>query len=231
MKIFQLNFVFAHIVFKDAFLYFTETDSLFKISENGTLSTLQTLDRENKSSYTLTIIAKDHGKPQLSGQQTVRVTVLDINDNAPMFCDSEKGCSAEIKERHSSIVEESPQNSVAALLVAKDDDDGNNKTIVYSLQGDARALQFFSINSRTGIVKLAQPVNLNRLVELGLLAKNGTDNATLIVTVVAADQGTPTSKSTKLKLIVSVMGINDQAPQFKKPVFSFNVSEDFNVGR
>ena len=231
MKIFQLNFVFAYIVFTEVFLYFSETDSLFKISENGILSTLQTLDRETKSSYTLTVIAKDHGKPQLSSQHTIRVTVLDVNDNAPVFCDSEKGYSSEIKERHSSIVEESPQDSVVALLVAKDADEGNNGTIMYSVEGDHSVTQFFSIIKDTGIVKLAQPVNLNRLVELGLLAKNGTDNATLVVTVVAADQGTPTPKSTRLKLIVSVMGINDQAPQFKRPMFSFNVSEDFKVGR
>ena len=201
------------------------------MSTNGTLSTLQTLDRENKLSYTLTVIAKDHGNPPLSNNHTIRVTVLDINDNYPMFCDGENGCSAEIKEKHTSIVEESPQDSVVALLVAEDADSGNNGTVEYSIEGDTRATQFFHINRNTGIVKLAQSVNLNRLVELRLLAKNGTENASLEVKVVATDQGTPNQKSTPLKLIVSVMGINDQAPQFKLPMFSFNISEDFKVGK
>ena len=175
-------------------------------------------------------MATDHGDPQLSSSQAVRVAVLDINDHTPVFC-NENDCSVDVKEKHSSIVEESPQDSVVAVLVAKDADKGNNGTVIYSIEGDPRATQFIKINKNTGLVKLAQSVNLNRLVDLGLLPKNETENASLEVTVVATDQGMPKPKSTSLMLVVSIMGINDQAPEFKLPVFSFNVSEDFKVGK
>lgn len=210
--------------------YISETDSLFNITDDGILSTLQPLDRETRPSYTLTVIAIDHGDPQLSSSQTVRVVILDVNDNYPLFC-MESNCTADFKEAQSYIVEKSPTGSVVALLVAKDIDEGNNASLMYSIKGDEKQTQFFTINRNTGLVTLKQSVDINRLVDLHIISENETDNAAIEVTVVATDQGTPNPLSTNLTLIVSVEGINDDAPVFKKPLFSFNVSEDLKIGK
>lgn len=53
-------------------------------SATGALSCAN-LDRETVSKYTLTISAKDKGRPSLEAQCNITVFVMDINDNAPTF--------------------------------------------------------------------------------------------------------------------------------------------------
>ena len=48
----------------------------------------QALDRETKRDYTLTVVGTDSGSPQRSGSTRVHITVLDENDNSPMFSEA-----------------------------------------------------------------------------------------------------------------------------------------------
>lgn len=43
------------------------------------------LDAEIRNTYRLTIIATDDGIPQLTGTATIRINVIDVNDNPPSF--------------------------------------------------------------------------------------------------------------------------------------------------
>lgn len=43
------------------------------------------LDREIRDTYHLTIIATDDGTPQLTGTCTLRISIIDMNDNQPVF--------------------------------------------------------------------------------------------------------------------------------------------------
>lgn len=47
--------------------------------------TTSPLDREAKSLYKLTILAKDAGTPPLSSEKTITAVVSDVNDNKPEF--------------------------------------------------------------------------------------------------------------------------------------------------
>ncbi|KAG7272328.1 hypothetical protein CRUP_011253 [Coryphaenoides rupestris] len=51
----------------------------------GSLSIAKPLDREDEDTFNLTVVAKDHGKPQRSSSQLLRVHVIDVNDEAPRF--------------------------------------------------------------------------------------------------------------------------------------------------
>jgi hypothetical protein len=55
----------------------------FLVLPNGNVNTNKPLDREKHSSYEFTVIAKDHGYPQLSASIGVKVYVSDDNDNRP----------------------------------------------------------------------------------------------------------------------------------------------------
>lgn len=61
----------------------SDLDFPFLVLPNGNVNTNKPLDREKHSSYEFTIIATDHGYPQLSASIEVKVYVSDDNDNKP----------------------------------------------------------------------------------------------------------------------------------------------------
>lgn len=52
---------------------------------SGLVKTNIVLDREIRDTYRLTVIATDEGSPQLTGTSTLRVNIVDVNDNQPTF--------------------------------------------------------------------------------------------------------------------------------------------------
>lgn len=52
---------------------------------DGVLRVARQLDRENKANYSLRIQARDRGDPIRTSLQMIYVTVLDENDNSPIF--------------------------------------------------------------------------------------------------------------------------------------------------
>lgn len=67
-----------------------------KTSNNKATLKAKKLDRETRSSYSLTIRANDRGTPSLSSTVVATVTVDDLNDNKPIF--TENVYTSKIKE-------------------------------------------------------------------------------------------------------------------------------------
>ncbi|XP_072486697.1 protocadherin beta-2-like [Notamacropus eugenii] len=82
-----------------------------------------TLDREEQSEVSLTLTAVDGGVPPRSGTAQVRVLVVDINDNAPVFTQSQY----EVQ-----IPEDSSIGSKVVTVTATDIDAGNYGEISYT---------------------------------------------------------------------------------------------------
>ena len=51
----------------------------------GIVTTAKSLDYEIEDSYVLTVVARDGGSPQLTGTATMRIGIVDVNDNQPVF--------------------------------------------------------------------------------------------------------------------------------------------------
>ena len=82
------------------------------------------LDRENQQHIDLLLTAVDGGSPQRSGTVAIHVTVLDANDNAPVF--SQAAYKA-------SIPENAPLETVVVVVRASDADEGVNGEVTYGL--------------------------------------------------------------------------------------------------
>ncbi|KAM4700821.1 cadherin EGF LAG seven-pass G-type receptor 2 isoform 2-T2 [Discoglossus pictus] len=94
-------------------------------STSGIVRTLRRLDRENVAVYRLTAYAVDKGLP--SPHRTpaeVVITVLDVNDNAPVFAKDE----LEVM-----VLENSPLGPPLARITATDPDEGPNAQIMYQI--------------------------------------------------------------------------------------------------
>lgn len=68
-------------------------------SVDGLLRVSGRIDRELRSSYTLSVTARDRGEPPRSTQSQLFVKVLDENDNSPVF--DPKQYSASVAENAS----------------------------------------------------------------------------------------------------------------------------------
>ena len=181
----------------------------FMISSIGEIQTSsQTLDRENISQYTLTVRAEDGGNPSLTALTTVLISILDINDNPPVFTQSTFSTT---------LLESSPPGTVLsgiAILAEDRQDIDANAEIIYLIHPDNATL--FSIHRITGL--------LTTLVSFDY----ETDPTDLEIIVIATDSGSP-PLSAQAVITVSLIDVNEFVPQFTMDSYSVEISEDASV--
>ncbi|TRY90720.1 hypothetical protein DNTS_028511 [Danionella cerebrum] len=119
-------------------------------SENGEVYALKSFDFETLKTFQFHILATDSGSPPLSSNVTVKVFILDQNDNAPviLYPLSTNGSSEG--------VEEIPRNVNAGHLVTKvrayDADVGYNGWLLFSLQ-EVSDHSLFALDRYTGQIR------------------------------------------------------------------------------
>ncbi|XP_060768531.1 protocadherin beta-16-like [Neoarius graeffei] len=105
------------------------------------------LDREKQEQFSLVLTAVDGGDPPLSGTAQIHITVLDANDNAPVF-------TQEVYE--ATIKENSPKGTVVTRVSASDADKGSNGKIRYSIANTLEIIPLlFEINDTNGEIKVS----------------------------------------------------------------------------
>lgn len=156
-------------------------DGDFKIEPSGIIRTNRRLDRENVHVYNLKAFAVDRGTPPLKTPVDIQVTVLDINDNPPVF---------EKDELDIFVEENSPVGTVVAKITATDPDEGTNAQIMYQIvegnnpevfqldlfNGDLTALVDLDYEVKTEYIIVVQatsaPLVSRATVHVKLLDKN-----------------------------------------------------------
>ncbi|XP_062381378.1 protocadherin alpha-8-like [Sardina pilchardus] len=120
-------------------------------SENGKISALKSFDFETVKAFQFDVIAKDSGIPPLSSNVTVKVFILDQNDNSPVILSpvSANG-SAE-------GIEEIPRNVNPGYLVTKvrayDADIGYNGWLLFSIH-EVADHTLFGLDRYTGQIRM-----------------------------------------------------------------------------
>ncbi|RXM29770.1 Cadherin-23 [Acipenser ruthenus] len=164
------------------------------------------LDRETLSDprLELVLIAEDVG--QLNSSAALSITVLDENDNRPVF--NPAVLSVRLREN-------SPAGVVVTQVSASDADSGANGWLTYRIEGGAQ--DRFVMDSSSGVL----------LVGNAMLDREERDSYRLIV--VASDQGTPPLSGTAT-LSVVLEDLNDSRPEFLIPVQTVNIDESTPPG-
>eukprot|EP00105_Crassostrea_gigas_P046218 XP_019930366.1 PREDICTED: protocadherin Fat 4 [Crassostrea gigas] len=178
-----------------------DPDLTCKITKNDTFSLekkenriwliqlIKPLDREQKKHYNLTVTASD-----TKHETWLRfdITIEDINDNAPVFTQSNYSLS---------INEETTKPNITTVQ-AKDSDSGENATIKYKLI-PSKWSSYFHIDPNSGKINLNKTIDRETMGSLGILE----------LTVVAEDGGKPSRNSTAL-ITIKINDINDNVPEF-----------------
>uniref|UniRef100_A0A4W5Q0U8 Cadherin domain-containing protein n=1 Tax=Hucho hucho TaxID=62062 RepID=A0A4W5Q0U8_9TELE len=146
------------------------------------------LDREEKQEMSLLITAVDGGTPQRSGTVVIHVTVLDANDNAPVFSQA---------VYKASLPENSPLDTVVVKVSAKDADEGMNGEVTYEFSRISdKARKVFSLGESTGEIKVIGPIDFegDPKYEMRIEGKDGY------------------GLSSDSKVIIEITDVNDNAP-------------------
>lgn len=164
------------------------------------------LDREAQAEHVLKINGIDGGKPVRSGTASIRIRVLDANDNVPVF--SQRVYKA-------SVPENSAIGTVIAKLNATDFDEGVYGEITYAFSHLSDKIGgLIEINPLTGEVQVAGLIDFEEAGshELDVQAKDGGGQAS------------------HCKLIIDVTDVNDNKPVIEIKSASANVAEDSKPG-
>ncbi|XP_042338580.1 protocadherin alpha-8-like, partial [Plectropomus leopardus] len=169
----------------------------------------KSLDRETAGSHSLVLTALDGGKPAKSGEMNIRVNVLDINDNAPVFS----------QDVYSVMLDENaPVGTTVIQVNATDLDDGPNADVIYSFSSivNRRLLKLFDINSSTGEITVKGLINYE-------------EKDRYEIEIQASDKGLA-PLATQKSVIIKIVDVNDNAPEIEVTSFSSSIPEDSRPG-
>ncbi|KAJ7419437.1 FAT atypical cadherin 3 [Willisornis vidua] len=183
-------------------------DGYFSVDQSSGIIILEhPLDRELQSSYNITVKASDQSIVlTLSSFATVTITVLDINDNPPVF---------ERRDYLVTVPEDTSPGTEVLSVFATSQDIGTNAEIAYLIRSGNEKGKF-RINPKTGVISIFEALDFESCKDFYLVVE-------------AKDGGTP-ALSAVTTVNVNVTDVNDNAPTFSQEVYSAVISEDAAVG-
>lgn len=174
----------------------------------GIVQIKKQIDYEKTKEVNFTVLAFDTGIPQLNTSAFVKVNIVNLNDNEPVFT---------LKQYNVSIDENSPNGTFVVAVRATDKDADEFGEIEYSLVGQNS--EHFSIDSKTGYVTVANSSFLD----------HETVNQT-VIEVVASDKAPGNLKrSVTVPVYIRIKDVNDNAPKFAEKVFDVTVLENIRL--
>ncbi|XP_030744629.2 protocadherin gamma-A3 [Echinops telfairi] len=165
------------------------------------------LDREEENVHQLVLSASDGGDPVRSGDMRIQVVVLDANDNPPEFPQP---------EYHVSVLENVPVGTRLLRVNATDPDEGFNAQVSYTLDKmPGNAAQIFHLDSVTGDLSILRSLDYEDAMfyEIKIEAKDGP------------------GLLSRAKVLVTVLDVNDNAPEVTVTSLTGSVPEDATPGR
>uniref|UniRef100_A0A3B1JM94 Protocadherin 2 gamma 28 n=1 Tax=Astyanax mexicanus TaxID=7994 RepID=A0A3B1JM94_ASTMX len=159
------------------------------------------LDREKQENMSLLLTAIDGGEPVMSGTVQIHITVLDVNDNAPVFT----------KPLYKAVITENAPKGTSILTVnATDQDKGSNGHVGYTISSNINRLsEMFHVDEQ-GVVTLVGDIDYET-------AKH------YQIDIEATDNGGLSDSS---KIMLDVIDVNDNKPLITLMSKSSSILED-----
>ncbi|XP_075825004.1 protocadherin gamma-A4 isoform X14 [Microtus pennsylvanicus] len=164
------------------------------------------LDREEEAVHHLVLTAFDGGDPVRSGTATIQITLIDTNDNAPVFTQP---------EYHVSVKENLPVGTRLLTIKATDPDEGANGEVTYSFRNVRDKIsQLFQLDSLSGDITMLGELDYE-------------DSGFYDVDVEAHDGPGLRARS---KVLVTVLDANDNAPEVTITSLTGSIQEASSPG-
>ncbi|KFO88335.1 Cadherin EGF LAG seven-pass G-type receptor 3, partial [Buceros rhinoceros silvestris] len=179
------------------------------INTSGSIFLEKVLDREEQAFYNLMVIASDQGQPPLSTALNLTVIVGDENDNPPVF----SSVRYEVN-----VFEDEVLGRELLTVTATDMDAGANALVKYRIvsQQPPTSLPVFLVNSTTGQLSLSQQLDYETIKQFEV--------------EVEASDGGQLSLSSNTRVVVHVLDVNDNPPEFNQAAYDIFVLENLPKG-
>lgn len=179
---------------------FFSSNRYFRIDpRTGTVFVDVILDRETDKFLEIDVTAEDLGKPRRTATSTVKVTILDVDDEDPQF----------IREHFEfSVFENSPSGTTVGTVVAFDRDDIPLHSFSYDIDRWRSPWGVFVIDSESGVITTATGAALDRETQ---------PHYALVVLARPVGPGTRQSAVGSCSVAVQVADVNDNRPRFTFP--------------
>lgn len=164
-------------------------------SVTGLITTNIEFDRESSgkfNEFSITVKAKDKGRPHpLSDACSFRIKIIDINDHAPTFYESEYKLSMKQGTQPGQNIQR---------IIANDLDSGKNAEIKYRIEQAGEFAQYFDVDEVTGMIMLRKEITKQ------IRQPN-------MFNLIAEDRGYP-SKSSSVSVSVSFADRDSEPPKW-----------------
>ncbi|XP_030594770.1 protocadherin gamma-A11-like isoform X36 [Archocentrus centrarchus] len=174
------------------------------------------LDREAQEHFSLILTAADGGEPQLSGTMRVEISVLDVNDNAPVF-------TQEVYKV--TIMENAVKGTVLCTVTATDADEGSNGKVMYSITNTLDDVPvMFHIAEESGELSITGNLDYEKaqVYEIHLQASDDgglTDSAKILVEITDTNDNHPSlnimsktnsiSENSRPETVITIFNVQD----------------------
>ncbi|XP_040297488.1 protocadherin gamma-B1-like isoform X12 [Bufo bufo] len=147
----------------------------------GVIYAQQSFDYEKHKEFNIQIIARDSGSPSLNSSTTLKIYIVDQNDNSPIILYP----SPEVDSSTFEMVPwTSEKGSLVSKVVAVDADSGHNAWLSYFLQSSEPSL--FTIDQHTGEIRTSHLFQERDIMKHGivvLVKDNGIPSHSASVTI------------------------------------------------
>ena len=167
--------------------------------------TASTFDRERHPYFDLRLHCHDNGLKALSAYSSIRVNILDENDYAPEF--TQQFYTASMRENNQ-------VDDFILAVTAMDRDQRRNGWVKFRLHEDAGSL--IKIDENSGWITANAVFDHEKMQELRFH-------------VIASDKGV-TPRSSTATILLSILDVDDEKPEFLEDRYAFSMSENQPYG-
>ncbi|KAJ8316548.1 hypothetical protein KUTeg_005899, partial [Tegillarca granosa] len=184
--------------------------NLFSVAGNGVITLTSSINTDSNNVYRLRVVASDGGNPSLTDTTIVYVNVT-RNLLPPQFQPTQY--SVAISETRALAT------AITAVTAVDNDLTAPNNVVRYTLAGNAKALEFFTVGSSSGQVSLIKPIY------------DDPDNTSVYqLTVTAMDMGFPALSAINTATVSVSIFRNRFAPEFLSQPYFAVVTRETNTG-
>ncbi|XP_036069859.1 protocadherin alpha-8 isoform X7 [Oryzias melastigma] len=181
-----------------------KTSELFSLNKNtGEITVKGQIDYEKSKMFDIDVQASDRGHAPLTTDKSVKINVIDVNDNPPEI---------EVTSFSNSIKEDSKIGTTVALISVRDSDSGINGKVICTIKQDVPFTLSPSLQE-----------NMFAVVSMSQLDREIRPHYD--VTIIAKDSGDP-SFTVEKTINVVVSDVNDNFPEFSMGPYTFYISEN-----